>query len=97
MVEFLRRKMSRNARVQHIRARSVIAFAMLLFILFNSVAITALLNYPWPLAWTHSLFIWYLNHIPRVFYPEAPEYVALVIAFLSICRKSAMTIVKSRQ
>ena len=89
--------MSRNARVQHIRVRCVIAFAMLLFILFNSVAMTALLNYPWPSAWTHSFLIWYLNHIPRVFYPEAPEYVALVIAFLSICRKSALIIVKSRQ
>ena len=82
--------MSLDARVQYIRARSAVVFVMLVFFFLSSSAMTVLVSYPTP-------FDWILNHIVIIFYPEAPKYAALGMAFLSICRKSALIIVKARQ
>lgn len=82
--------MSHDARVQYIRARCAIVFVILVFFLLSSSAMTVTLSYPTPFTWVHI-------HIVIVFYPEAPKYAALGMAFLSICRKSALTIVQLRQ
>ena len=90
MFPAVRQKMSHDARVQYIRARSAIVFVMLVFFLLSSSAMTVIVSYPTP-------FYWILYHIDIVFYPEAPKYAALGMAFLSICRKSALIIVEARQ
>ena len=82
--------MSHDARVQYIRARSAIVFVMLVFFFLSSSAMTVIVSYP-------TSFAWILNHIVIVFYSEAPKYTALGMAFLSICRKSALFIVEARQ
>ena len=90
MFPAVRQKKSHDARVQYIRARSAIVFVMLVFFLLSSFAMTVLVSYPTP-------FHWIFFHIDILFYPEAPKYAAFGIAFLSICRKSALIIVKARQ
>ncbi len=86
----VRQKMSHDARVQYIWARSAIVFVLLVFFFLSSSAMTVLVSYPTP-------FYWIFYHIDIVFYPEAPKYAALGMVLLSICRKSAMIIVEARQ
>ena len=66
---------------------------MLVFFFLSSSSMTVIV-YPPPFDWILNHI---LNHIVIVFYPEAPKYAALGMAFLSICRKSALIIVKARQ
>lgn len=86
----LRQVMSRDARVQHIKTRCVVVFVILVIFLLNSAGMIVLISYPTPLDW-----IFY--HIDIFFYPEATKYAAVGMAFFSFCRKSAVTIVESRQ
>lgn len=90
MFPALFQKMSHDARVQYIRARCAVVFVILVFFFLSSSAMTVIFSYP-------TSFTWVVNHIVIVFYPETPKYAALGMAFLSICKKSALLLAESRQ
>ena len=90
MFPALRQELSHDVRVQHVKTRCVVVFVILVIFLLNSAGMIVLISYPTP-------FDWIFYHIDIFFYPEAPMYAAISMAFFSICRKSAVTIVESRQ
>jgi len=80
-----------------IRTRQRVAFGVLAFILFISLAMVLAIWHSYPFTWTHTSIFWIFNHINAVFHPESSRYALLGLAIHSACRKFAMVVAKRRE